>query len=210
LPEDWILPGPADAAADWLRAVIPAHAGLQLALMLWLSLFWASVLISWLVMSTVGWRHFVRLLAMYATLVFVADAVFALLPTMPPWMADNVTRLLAQSKGQVLAVDPNPMAALPSLHVALPTLFAIWFCGHERRAFRWIGVLLAVRAVLMAWAVVYTGEHYVIDCVAGATLAACIYFAFDRLGWAQARSRAPSARIAVTPVDVPATEPLAA
>ena len=49
---------------------------------------------------------------------------------------------------------------------------------------RWARPVLAVYPVAMAWALVYTGEHYVVDCVAGWVYAVVVFvgvnLVFDR------------------------------
>ena len=51
------------------------------------------------------------------------------------------------------------------------------------------GRVLMLRTVLVFWAVVYTGEHFVLDGVGGIALGAAVYFALDRFG--SRRSAAP-------------------
>ena len=59
------------------------------------------------------------------------------------------------------------ISAMPSLHVALATLFAIiaWQCQ------RWLGALLAVFALVTQIGSVVLGWHYAVDGYAGALLA---------------------------------------
>ncbi|MCS7051956.1 MAG: phosphatase PAP2 family protein, partial [Thermomicrobium sp.] len=73
----------------------------------------------------------------------------------------------------------NPFAAMPSLHVA----FAMFVCiGLFRVSRRWplrIGGVLY--AIAMTIAVIGTGNHYVLDCIAGATLAGCAWSLIPRV-----------------------------
>lgn len=107
---------------------------------------------------------------------------YVLFPEAPPWLAardglvDPVARLSARGwvwlhaghVQHVLAVaqrdGSNPVAAMPSLHVALATLVAL--CIAERLTTRW-RYLLALYPLAMGLVLVYTGEHYVLDIVAG-------------------------------------------
>ena len=64
-------------------------------------------------------------------------------------------------------VNPNLVAAFPSLHVAFPFLAFLAL----RRAFGRIGWLAFAYTLLVAFSVVYTGDHWVIDLIAGAAFA---------------------------------------
>jgi len=104
---------------------------------------------------------------------------YLLWPTVPPWLASThgllppMARVIEQTylahvPAIAKAFDTNPVAAMPSLHAAFPSLAAIvgWrFFGLRA------GIALAMYAVAVCAAVVYLGEHYVVDLVAGAALA---------------------------------------
>ncbi|MDX6475913.1 MAG: hypothetical protein QOH95_1424, partial [Gaiellaceae bacterium] len=64
-------------------------------------------------------------------------------------------------KGQNYA---NNVAAMPSLHAAYALLIALYLW---RIVPRWARVPLALYPPAMAFALVYSGEHYVVDCIAG-------------------------------------------
>ena len=53
---------------------------------------------------------------------------------------------------------------MPSLHAAFALLFSLYLW---RLVPRWWRPLLALYPVAMTLALVYSGEHYLIDCVAG-------------------------------------------
>lgn len=187
--ENRLLPGH-HGAAYWLQQLVPAHVGTAPAVGLWWSFFYLPPLLAAVTMAALGPRQCLRMLFLYAAVLFAADAIFALLPTMPPWMADGTPRLITQSAGSVTSFDTNPTAAFPSLHVAVPTVMAIWYCRHEQRWCKVLGALLLLRAALVFWAVVYTGEHYVLDGLGGISLAWGVYWVVDRLGLAQDRRAA--------------------
>jgi len=71
------------------------------------------------------------------------------------------------------SVNPNPVAAFPSLHVAYPFLAFLVL----RRAFGRVGWLALAYTALVAFSVVYTGDHWVIDVVAGVAYAYVAYYA---------------------------------
>jgi hypothetical protein len=71
----------------------------------------------------------------------------------------------------------NNVAAMPSLHAAYPMLILLFFW---RRA-RWpVRALLLSYVLAMAFTLVYTGEHFVTDELAGWACALIVYFAGSR------------------------------
>jgi hypothetical protein len=82
------------------------------------------------------------------------------------------------------AFDINPIAAMPSLHAALPTLCLLVAISQ----FGWWALPMAVYTVLALFGILYLGEHYLVDALAGILLAAAA-FAAAYVPW-----RAPVAR----------------
>ena len=68
-------------------------------------------------------------------------------------------------------VNPNNTAAFPSLHAAFPFLSFLVL----RRAFGRIGWLAFAYFLLTSFSIVYLGDHYVIDVLAGVAFAAASY-----------------------------------
>lgn len=98
---------------------------------------------------------------------------FLVLPTAPPWLSDpeSVTRVTVQAltpgastgRNPELGFEPNQVAALPSVHVVAAVLvYLVLRAGSGRW---WI--LGAAYAVTMSLAVVYLGEHFLLDAVLG-------------------------------------------
>ena len=114
------------------------------------------------------WELFGQLATVGLGVLYVGLIGFFLFPTEPPWMTTDVVRLVDIRTGGVSSVDVNPVAALPSLHVALSSVLAMWLWQVKMR--RW-AVVITVYAALTAFAVVYLGEHYVVDVAAGLLLA---------------------------------------
>ncbi len=115
---------------------------------------------------------------------------FLLLPTAPPWMAapDEVTRvthhvldattdLAVDDQAGGFTFEPNPIAAMPSVHVAATVLVFLL----ARRFGTVAGVIGAAYAVAMSVAVVYLGEHYVLDALAGWAVAVAGWLIATRL-----------------------------
>lgn len=105
---------------------------------------------------------------------------YALAPTVPPWMAfeqlqilppiTHVAKYVYTSYSQELygTFDSNPVAAMPSLHAAFPVTCAlVGWQAYGRR----VGIGLVLYSLAVMLAVVYLGEHYVVDLIAGAALA---------------------------------------
>ena len=159
-------------------------------------------------------RELFRRYARQLTLLpFAAVAFFTASPTIPPWLAcaeracsapRSVTRIVGEVNLRVHSFDATPLwergvrlandlAAFPSLHLAMTVLvvFVLW-----RRVRWWLRVPLALYPLAMAFALVYTGEHYVIDLVGGVALAVAVRKVEPRLtariteAWA--RRRAPA------------------
>ena len=100
--------------------------------------------------------------------------IFVLLPTAPPWYAaeHGLIHGLRHVMTEVMpmrwsyyygSLDPNPVAADPSLHSALPFLGYLALRTLRPRlgwaALAWCGLVWV--------SVVYLGEHYVLDVVTG-------------------------------------------
>ena len=69
-------------------------------------------------------------------------------------------------------VNPNQVAAFPSLHVAYPFLAFLVL----RRAFGRIGWLALGYTLLVAFSVIYTADHWIIDVIAGMAYAYVAYY----------------------------------
>lgn len=155
-----------------------------------------------LVVAAVLWTWFHDRFARFATMVCVLAltgfATYALYPAVPPWLAarhgniGEANRLIGIiwrhvpiahygslfEKGQTYA---NNVAAMPSLHAAYALLITLYLW---RLVPRWARVPLALYPAAMSFALVYSGEHYLVDCVAGWVYAVAAFFAvnwvFDR------------------------------
>jgi membrane-associated phospholipid phosphatase len=87
----------------------------------------------------------------------------------------------------------NDVAAMPSLHAAYSLLLSMYLWGMARRP--WQHALLAAYPLAMAFALVYTGEHFFIDVLFGWLYAVGVYVAVNEVAdmWG-ARSRGSAAR----------------
>ncbi|HUF00846.1 MAG TPA: phosphatase PAP2 family protein [Gaiellaceae bacterium] len=104
-----------------------------------------------------------------------AQPVFLFFPTEPPRVLDGFVDTLSEVSGldlehPFLVRFYNPAAALPSLHVAFATVTGAAIA--ERVEWRAAKVAACAYAPLVALVVTATGNHYVLDSVAGAALGA--------------------------------------
>jgi len=111
---------------------------------------------------------------------------YFLVPTVPPWLAVETGAIsgvvpiahdvyhLRLPAVLVTALDTNPVAAMPSLHAAFPATCALFAWSHFGRA---AGAAMAAYALLMGAGLVYLGEHYLADVLAGFVLAGGAYYA---------------------------------
>lgn len=72
----------------------------------------------------------------------------------------------------------NLVAAIPSLHAGLSAMVAMFLWRRVRWAWR---AVLLIYVLTMAFALVYSAEHYVIDILLGWALAAVVMLVFGRL-----------------------------
>lgn len=189
LLQEWLAPasgvGPAAVVATvlyMLHFVLPIGTGL----LLWV------------------WRRpqYYDFVAAFILLSFAGFVTYLLLPVAPPWLAaqwgylngpdgapvlhylkpaafDVIAHALGYPEGHMLSsyvfygVNPNGVAAFPSLHAGYPFLSFLVL----RRAFGRIGWLALGYAMLVWWAIVFTGDHYLIDVLGGIAYASAAYFA---------------------------------
>lgn len=104
-----------------------------------------------------------------------AQPVFLLVPVAPPRTLPAYVDTLAEISGvdlehPLLVRFYNPVAAMPSLHVAFAVVTASALA--ERASFRGVATGAIAYPVLVTAVVVATGNHFVLDALAGAALGA--------------------------------------
>lgn len=153
-------------------------------------------------------RAYYDFMAALILLSMAAFVTYLFFPVAPPWWAADkglipgpdgapaITYLKAQGfadlarmfgfEGRYLysyaiyEVNPNAVAAFPSLHAAYPFLAFLF----ARRLFGRAGWLLLGYAAAVWFAIVYLADHYVIDVLGGVAYAAVAYFAIVHApGW---------------------------
>jgi membrane-associated phospholipid phosphatase len=158
------------------------------------------------ILAAVLWLRDRRLWMRYISRVILLSVAglitYVLFPEAPPWLAardgltPGVDRLSPRGwiwlhaedmddlLGQAQNDGANPVAAMPSLHVAFAALVAIFVATRIRSKWRRLAYLYPVA---MGFTLVYTGEHYVLDLVVGVAYAVAAHLVMNR--WEARRGR---------------------
>jgi hypothetical protein len=154
-------------------------------LFMYISHFLAPLLLAFLIWAAWDRRGFSDLLFGILAVSVLADITFVLAPTAPPWLAaqhgliEPVQPILkdalysihldafAAEKGN--GSKYNVVAAIPSLHAAWPVICLLVIRKH--RLPRWLFVAQLAITIGVFFAIVYTGEHYLIDALVGVVYA---------------------------------------
>lgn len=174
----------------------------------WAAVYLSFFILPHLVAILLLWWHrqvFWRYVLALAFLFGLALVGFYAIPTAPPWL---VTEVVSEGSfvqilrvvpivaahldlpvelyhrglhGSVVVsevkIEPNPMAAMPSIHFAVTALLVFPAWRLHRRLVPWaLGYTL-----LMGVALVYLGEHYLLDLVVGGLFAAISWFVATRI-----------------------------
>lgn len=147
-----------------------------------------------------AFRHFAIAILVLS---YIGFATYVLYPAMPPWMAAekgiippvynifNETASHFLKGGSLPSVywmfNPNPVAAMPSLHAAYPMLVFMYLLKYFGKRMWWFSLYVAVVWV----AIVYLGHHYVIDALVGALYAIGIFYVVENFfAWQKKKVKA--------------------
>jgi membrane-associated phospholipid phosphatase len=146
----------------------------------WIWFFEPHSVLTWILVRHP--QHFARSARRMSGVYDLGLIVYAAVPTAPPWWAseeghtDSEVRRIMVEVGEeewgrawpVLydTLGGNPWAAMPSLHFATSLMSALLLLEVDRG----LGVVAAGYAGALGFALVYLGEHYVVDLLAGAAL----------------------------------------
>ena len=148
-------------------------------------------------------RRFTRAAVLTYAVFDIGASVYWLAPTAPPWYAAETAieggepapavRRMMVEYGEVFWKDGwgslysvfggNPLAAMPSLHFATSVMAALLLAEVGPVA----GALGFAYAGTLGFALVYLGEHYAVDLLAGAALTVAVRRLAPRAGPAVAR-----------------------
>jgi len=165
------------------------------------------------VLALVVWKYrakeYWRYVTTFVVVSFAGFLTFLAFPAAPPWMASDlgiiphIQRIssmiffalgLKDFPSVYNKLSPNPVAAVPSLHAAYATLFALFItllfrpskpksvsnkAAAPRRRLSWYSLrwLAWLHPALIWVGTVYQGEHYAIDEIIGIAYAIGAYFA---------------------------------
>jgi hypothetical protein len=148
-------------------------------------------------------RVFYDFVAALIVLSMAGFVTYLLLPVAPPWYAADAGLLpgveylkkegfagLATLAGfresdylfsyAFYSINPNEVAAFPSLHAGYPFLAFLF----ARRTFGRIGWLMLAYSAAVWFSIVYLADHYVVDIIGGVAYAAVAYWAVIHApGW---------------------------
>lgn len=159
---------------------------------------WSYFIVPHAIAVWVWWKHKDEfqhfLLAMTMTL-FLGLVIYFILPANPPWMAPEaidspgapvVMRIMEPigkelggglyEAGYKIVGESNPIAAMPSMHFAI-TFILVWV-AHGRG--KWWEIAAWLYSISMGAALVYMGEHYIIDILVGGSVTTYSWFATRR------------------------------
>jgi membrane-associated phospholipid phosphatase len=137
-------------------------------------------------------RNFPRFALLMVGTMWLGLVLFFAVPTAPPWFAGElgalagVRRIMDYVGGSIHGSaysslyaalgEPNSVAAMPSIHMAVTFAMYLWARRHIPALAPW---LLGYSAV-MALSLVYLGEHYVSDLLVGVACAFAAWLAASR------------------------------
>jgi membrane-associated phospholipid phosphatase len=119
--------------------------------------------------------HYWRFISALLLMSFLAFVTYLFFPTEPPWIANSaeVHKVINETVEKwgvdylvsplYSSLNPNKFAAFPSLHAAFPALTAI----YAWRRYRALAIGLLAYTACVWVAIVYLGEHYFVDALAG-------------------------------------------
>jgi hypothetical protein len=156
---------------------------------------WSYFIVPHAVVAWLWWKHkqrFQHYLAALAMLLTLGLLIYFIIPSNPPWMAPDsidspgapvVLRIMEPigkelggglyQAGYKIVGESNPIAAMPSIHFAVTFLLVFAAIGRGRA---W-EILAWLYALSMGAALVYMGEHYIIDILVGGLVTSYSWYA---------------------------------
>jgi len=234
--ERWLFGGNLPTAwfQEWLAPAAGVGAAAVIGTVLYMMHFAIPIATGFLLWIRNRARYHDYLVA-FILLSFTGFVTYLFLPVAPPWWAaergfldgpngEPILRYLKPEAFAFLAetlgfpngtevtsyvfygVNPNAVAAFPSLHAGYPFLSFLVL----RREFGRIAWLALLYTVAVWWSIVFLGDHYVVDIIGGVAYAWAAYLVVPRLsgwfGWLTARVRVGRDRSVSPAGDQPAPE----
>ncbi len=144
-------------------------------------LYWVAVGSSLVILWVRDRRRYLLLRDTLLVAAVIGLVIWATFPVAPPRFMGYVDtlslqgdRLMAEQPGMV-----NRYAAVPSFHVGWPVIAGFVLARGSRKPRVWFCSMLP--AVLLAFSVVFTGNHFVLDIVAGVIVVAASLLIAEKL-----------------------------
>jgi len=148
-------------------------------------------------------EHYWRFISALLLMCFVAFVTYLAWPSTPPWL--QLPHDVVKINNQTIAkwgvsyvisplyshLNPNQYAAFPSLHAAFPALAALYAWAR----YRLVAIVLVAWTACVWLSIVYLGEHYFVDALAGLVYALAAAAVVE----AVARRRQRARTVAATP-----------
>jgi hypothetical protein len=138
-------------------------------------------------------RLFPRYVALVVGTLYVGLVLFFLVPTTPPWLAaragelPGVFRIMDfvgnKANGSAYTAvyssigEPNSVAAMPSIHMAITFALYLWARDHQPR----LAPYFLVYSIVMGAALIYLAEHYLLDLLIGMLCAIACHLVTRRI-----------------------------
>ena len=166
---------------------------LNISLLFYTSFFYYSFLIGFLIWLK-NKKLFLEYKNKFLLLSYTGMIFFFLIPTAPPWLISQEIKLgiekLIYHKTVINSIPNstifyyfvygNPVAAFPSLHTAWPAFTSLFLIRNLKKK---ICYLTLIVPLMISFSVIYTGEHFVIDVIAG------WLFAIVAVGFSKTRAK---------------------
>jgi len=121
-------------------------------------------------------RSYYRYISSFMITSIIGLALYFAWPVAPPWMVlpgtripNYLARFISLLRGATYG-DPNPFAAMPSLHMAIALLVAYYLYVSYRSG--WVRGFAVSWPILMLFSIIYTGNHYLLDAIIGLIIGA--------------------------------------
>lgn len=144
-------------------------------------------------------NHFRQFVTGFSLLSYASFATYLIFPAASPWVAAQAGLITGVTKvmnftlpalfggSDVITIyhnmNPNPVAAIPSMHAALPFVILLF----SVRMFKIKGLLFLPYVLAIWFFIIYFGEHYVFDVFLGAIYALTSYtlstMVLHRINW---------------------------
>lgn len=158
-----------------------------------LTVFHGTHFVAFLIVGFIIWikdkNYFNIYKKSFYILLAIGLSTYALLPTAPPWMASQLFGLMPPLVHFNLEIyngyipdltagfNTDPVAAMPSLHAAFPFLCSLLLW----KKFRFKAVLFYIYTAIIIFTIVYTGDHYIADILAGILISILSFFFSNRV-----------------------------